>query len=321
MLLGGLLEQLKLSFFDIETGWGGEIDMKKVQVYQVDAFTSEAFGGNAAGVVPNADGLSEIEMQKIARELNQSETAFVLKTDREDADVKIRYFTPSSEIDFCGHATVGLSWVLATEYGWKDNASEIRLETNIGVVPVKWTQGDGKVESVVMTQVAPKLKEINVDASIISRLVGVAADDIDNRYPIKLAYTGNWHLLVPIKTKHAVDGALPLLDELAAFNREYQASTTHLFTFDSDTNATLYTRDFAPAVGIPEDPVTGSANGALAGYLALEKIIEAVNYKIDQGHSVGRPGSLEITVHYEEGNPIISVGGQAVTVFSGILSF
>jgi trans-2,3-dihydro-3-hydroxyanthranilate isomerase len=295
--------------------------MKKVQVYQVDAFTNEAFGGNAAGVVPNADGLSEIEMQKIARELNQSETAFILKTEREDADVKIRYFTPSSEIDFCGHATVGLSWILATEYDWKNKAKEIRLETNIGVVPVKWSLKDGKLESVIMTQVAPTVKEVDVDDSFISRLIGVAADDIDNRYPIKLAYTGNWHLLVPIKTKQAVDAALPLLEELGAFNRELQTSTTHLFTFDSGTDAKLYTRDFAPAVGIPEDPVTGSANGALAGYLALEKIVELETYKIDQGHSVGRPGSLEITVRDEEGNPIISVGGQAVTVFSGIFSF
>lgn len=295
--------------------------MKKVQVYQVDAFTNQAFGGNAAGVVPNADGLSEMEMQKIARELNQSETAFVLKTDREDADVKIRYFTPSSEIDFCGHATIGLSWILATEYGWKDSAKEIRLETNVGVVPVKWTLLEDNLESVIMTQVAPRVKAINVDVSFISRLIGVAYEDIDNRYPIKLAYTGNWHLLVPIKTKQAVDAALPLLDELGAFNREHQASTTHLFTFDSDTDAKLYTRDFAPAVGIAEDPVTGSANGALAGYLALEKIVEIEKYKIDQGHSVGRPGSLEITVQYNESSPIISVGGKAVPVLSGILSF
>jgi trans-2,3-dihydro-3-hydroxyanthranilate isomerase len=299
--------------------------MRKIQVFHVDAFTDQAFGGNAAGIVPDAEGLTDIEMQNIARELSLSETAFVMPTQNDAADVKVRYFTPSSEIDFCGHATIGLSWVMATEFNWVDKAEVIRLETNIGVVPVKWSLADEVLQSVVMTQVSPKVKSVDYALDEICRLVGVSEGDLDRNYPVKLAYTGNWHLLIPVKSRMAVDLATPIFEELAQFNKEHNVSTTHLFTFDSSTDAKIYTRDFAPAVGITEDPVTGSANGALAGYLVLEEILdskEAHHFKIHQGHAMGRPGTLDITITPDSnGKPIVSVGGKAVPTISGILTF
>lgn len=298
--------------------------MKKVQVYHVDAFTDKPFGGNVAGVVPNAEGLLEDEMQKIAKELNLSETAFVFPTENEGADVRIRYFTPSDEIDFCGHATIGLSWILATEYNWMQKAAAIRLETNIGVVPVKWTVEEGEIKSVTMTQVAPKVKPVEIETSHLSQLIGIEPDQFDDRYPIRLAFTGNWHLLIPIKSKEAINQAKPNMTELTKLNKELKASTTHLFTFESVEGAELYTRDFAPAVGIPEDPVTGSANGALAGYLVLEGIIDDQKnhqFRIAQGHTVGRPGFLEISINQHAEGPVISVGGAAVPTISGTLIF
>ncbi|WP_442597910.1 PhzF family phenazine biosynthesis protein [Neobacillus sp. D3-1R] len=296
--------------------------MKEVQVFHVDAFTDQPFGGNAAGVVPNADQLTEYEMQKIARELNLSETAFIIQTNNAQADVRVRYFTPTDEIDFCGHATIALSWILATEYGWLERSAEIRLETNIGIVPVKWSVVEGRLQSVVMTQVSPKVKEIDLDRNEICRLIGVTIDELDERFPIKLGYTGNWHLLVPIKTRKSVDAATPLIEELGRMNKELRLSTTHLFTFDGVDDAMLYTRDFAPAVGITEDPVTGSANGALAGYLVLEGIIDPKNtpyFKIAQGHSVGRPGSLDIEITYNDHELVICVGGTAVKMIAGTM--
>lgn len=298
--------------------------MKEIKVFHVDAFTEQPFGGNAAGVVPNAEGLTEAEMQKIAKELNLSETAFVLPTSNEKADVRVRYFTPASEIDFCGHATIALSWILSTEFGWLERSSEIRLETNIGIVPVKSTAADGHLLSVSMTQVTPKVKEIKLDAKEICRLIGVSIDDIDDRFPIKLGYTGNWHLLIPMKSRKAVDAASPVMKELERMNKEFQVSTTHLYTFDSVDDALIYTRDFAPAVGIAEDPVTGSANGALAGYLVLEGIIDpkrTSQFKIAQGHAVGRPGLLDIEIMHDENKPVICVGGRAVKTISGFITF
>ncbi|MDZ5473001.1 PhzF family phenazine biosynthesis protein [Bacillus sp. 31A1R] len=294
--------------------------MKTIKVYHVDAFTNQTFGGNAAGVVPDAKDLTNEEMQKIARELNLSETAFILPARNNDAHYRIKYYTPTSEIDFCGHATVALSWVLGTEFDWKQKTDELRLETNIGMVPVKWSINNGELESVIMTQVVPQVKEFDIRIDEITRLLGINEKDLDSQYPIKLAYTGNWHLLVPMKTRKAMDEALPLIEELGSMNREHFISTTHLFTFENVDDCELYTRDFAPAVGIAEDPVTGSANGALAGYLVKENIIkleENLQFKIAQGHSVGRPGTLHIFIDQTEQGPIVRVGGQAVITISG----
>ncbi|RXT03817.1 PhzF family phenazine biosynthesis protein [Ammoniphilus sp. CFH 90114] len=298
--------------------------MRKIKVYHVDAFTSEPFGGNAAGIVPDAKELSMEEMQKIARELNLSETAFILPTQDSKADFRIRYFTPTNEIDFCGHATVGLSWLLATEYEWGERADRVVLETYIGLVPVEWNKEEGRLKGVVMTQVPPKIREDFFDIHLIAEWVGVSVEDIDSRYPIKCAHTGNWHLLVPIKNQEAIDQASPKLSELEAMNREKNIVTTHLFTFDTkEEGYDLYTRDFAPAVGIAEDPVTGSANGALAGYLVLEGFLnrhQAHTLKIAQGHTVGRPGTLEVSISPGDKEPVIKVGGAAVVTIEGMLT-
>lgn len=204
--------------------------MKKVPYYLIDAFTDRAFGGNAAGVVPEGEGLKEQEMQKIARELNQSETAFLRPSEHEEADFRIRYFTPAEEINFCGHATVATAWLLATQYGWQDKAEQVVFETNIGVVPVRFDREGSKLHTVTMTQVAPKVREIPVTAAEIASLLGIEESDIDDRYPIRLGNTGNWHLLIPIRSWQAIDQAKPRLTELAEMNRQYQISTNHLFT-------------------------------------------------------------------------------------------
>lgn len=297
----------------------------KLAVYHVDAFTSEPFGGNPAGVIPQADGLKEQEMQKIARELNLSESAFLITATNPKADFKVRYFTPKAEIDFCGHATVGLSWLLANNYGWAERAEQVMLETNIGLVPVEWRKDNHSLQMVVMTQVSPQVKAVHVEYKDISRIIGVPEAELDKRYPIRLAYTGNWHLLIPIKSRTAIDAAKPLLDELAVLNQSQQAVTTHLFTFDTQMEGyDLYTRDFAPAIGIAEDPVTGAANGALAGYLVLENILpkqEIHELTIAQGHAIGRAGTLYVTITSTSSEPMIQVGGAAVPTISGTISF
>jgi trans-2,3-dihydro-3-hydroxyanthranilate isomerase len=247
--------------------------MKKIRVYHIDAFTNKPFEGNPAGVIPDANDLSVNQMQKIANELNLPESAFLLPSTNPNADFRVRYFTPKEEINFCGHATLGSAWLLAKEYGWAEKADQIVFETNVGLIPVQWEKSEDKINVVTMTQISPKVQEIKFDSSEIAHLLGITPDQLDDRFPIKLAYTGNWHLIVPVKTNVAIDSASPKLDQLALFNKEHSISTTHLFTFDAKPGLNLYTRDFAPAIGIPEDPVTGSANGALAGYLVLEGIL------------------------------------------------
>lgn len=295
--------------------------MKKVPYYLIDAFTESAFGGNAAGVVPDAETLTEQEMQKIARELNQSETAFLRPSEHAQADFRIRYFTPAEEIHFCGHATVATAWLLATQYGWSEKAEQVVFETNIGIIPVRFDREGINIRTVTMTQVAPKVREIPVTAAEIASLLGIKESDIDERYPIRLGNTGNWHLLVPVKSWEAIDQAKPRLTELAEMNRQFEISTNHLFTFDTEGDIhDLYTRDFCPAIGIPEDPVTGSANGALAGYLILEGILSAEethSLLVAQGNAIGRPGTLYVTIQPGDTSPIIQVGGAAHVTASG----
>ncbi len=297
--------------------------MREIRVYHVDAFTTQKFGGNTAGVVLDAEKLTEDEMQNIAKELNLPESVFLLPSNNEDVDYKVKFFTPAEEINFCGHATVGITWLLATEFGLAEKKDGIVLETNIGKVPVVWHKKDGNIIDVEMTQVTPKTKDITIDLEVLSQLIGVKAASIDLTYPIKLAYTGNWHLLVPMNDQMDIDNAMPDLAALGKHNKEHNISTTHLYTFKTSKECELYTRDFAPGIGIPEDPVTGAANGALAGFLYLEGVIpqnETTHLKIAQGDAIGRPGTLFVTVIPNESEPVIKVAGAATITIRGILN-
>ncbi|KGR86206.1 PhzF family phenazine biosynthesis protein [Lysinibacillus odysseyi] len=291
-----------------------------INVFYVDAFTSEVFGGNPAGVIPNAESLTDIEMKKIANEINLSETAFLMPPSKTNADFRIRYFTPTEEVDFCGHATLGTAWLMATMYNWVDKKEQIIFETNIGLIPVKWILEDNQLKTVSMTQVSPQVNDIEIDPQVVAELVGIRGTDIDDRYPIKIGNTGVSHLLVPVKTRRAIDEAEPKLNDLKKMNKDYNISTTHLFTFDTHGEFDIYTRDFCPNIGIDEDPVTGAANGALAGYLYLENILsikESHQLIVGQGHAINRPGMLYVTITPTNGMPIIEVAGTAVVSMTG----
>ncbi|QDZ99181.1 PhzF family phenazine biosynthesis protein [Lysinibacillus fusiformis] len=295
---------------------------KKIEFFYVDAFTTETFGGNPAGVIPNAENLTDEDMQKMANELNLSETAFLLPTSNADANYKIRYFTPTKEVDFCGHATLGTAWLMATKYNWIDKDDKIVFESNIGLIPVKWLMENNQLTRVSMTQVRPHVKSIDISPAVVANLVGIHETEIDDRYPIKIANTGVPHLMVPVKTRQAIDQAEPNLNELKKMNNDFNISTTHLFTFDTNGQFDIYTRDFCPNIGIDEDPVTGAANGALGGYLYLENILaqqERHQLMIGQGHTINRPGILYVTITPDAETAVIEVAGAAVVSIEGII--
>lgn len=297
--------------------------LKDLTIYTVDAFTKELFGGNVAGVVPNASNLTDDMMQKIAQEINASETAFLIPLDDKKIHFRIRYFSPTSEVDFCGHATLAASWILATEYGWHLKTNPLILKTNIGIVPIMWKLNSKDLESIMMKQVEPKVKEVTIHQEELGQLLGLKQSDFDLRYPFRLAYTGNWHLIVPINTKQAIDTAQPDFKLLKELNQKLGVITTHLFTLESqDAKYFTYTRDFAPAVGIDEDPVTGSANGALTGYFIHEGILSKEEHHLlyAQGNALNRPGELVIHTTLVDDQVAIEVGGLAVTAIKGILT-
>jgi PhzF family phenazine biosynthesis protein len=309
--------------------------MRKIRIYQVDAFTTEKFRGNPAGVVPDADGLSDEDMRRIARELNNSETAFLLPPTSSDHDVWIRFFTPTTEVPSCGHATIAAHYIRALENDL-DTCTVIQ-KTGAGVLPVDVVKEDGGYK-IVITQRPVEFGEPFDTATSreIMSAIGVDAADLDERFPIQVVSTGHSKVLVALRSATVLDSLRPDLSRLIDISRRIECDGYYAFTVfaqgKGDRSAGPVTpergagilargRMFAPAIGIPEDPVTGNANGPLGAYLVRHGLAETsdgwFSFRASQGDAMGRPGVVEVTVAHEGGMPYeVLVGGPAVTVFT-----
>jgi PhzF family phenazine biosynthesis protein len=294
--------------------------MKTYRVYQIDAFTKEKFKGNPAGVVANADGLSDSRMQTIARELNNAETAFILSATASDHEVWIRFFTPTTEVPSCGHATISAHYVRAVEN--KLSSCTVQQRIGIGILPVDIVKEDYDYR-IIMTQgaveISPQITG-NTRSDILNAL-SLSDGDLDDQCPIQIASTGHSKVMVGIKSKEMLNSLIPDLTRLTDISKTIGCNGYFVFTFDSDDNDILtHGRMFAPAIGIPEDPVTGNANGPLGAYFVHHKILKAsdnpVTFKGKQGEAVGRPGIVTVTVEVKDGEPFkVQVGGYATVAF------
>lgn len=278
----------------------------------VDAFTDEPLRGNAAGVIPDAAGLTAEQMQAVARELGASETAFLLPADDPDADRRVRYFTPETEVDLCGHATVGSHALLYAD-GVLEPGTHT-LATNVGVLEIEVESG-GRVW---MTQDAPEIREVEVDYDRLGSALGIdpeAMRDVGADLPVAYASTGLPFLVVPVNFLEHVGRARPDMAEVEALSDEFDVAGVYVFTFDTlEADSTLHARMFAPAAGVPEDPVTGTASGAAGAYLDRFGAIEVDEMRFEQGHFLDRGG----VVHVEVGEAV-RVGGDAVVSLEGRL--
>jgi trans-2,3-dihydro-3-hydroxyanthranilate isomerase len=286
------------------------MDTRRVLV--VDAFTDEPLAGNAAGVVPDAAGLSAGQMQAVARELSVSETAFVEPSG--SADRRLRYFTPEREVDLCGHATVGAHAALRAE-GTLD-AGEHTIETEVGVLDVEVTD-DG---TVWMHQNAPTVREVGLAYDRVADALGVDPEplaELTDELPLAVASTGLPFLVVPATYLEVVGGADPDDEAVAELCREVDAEGLYLFTFDALAgDSTLHGRAFVPLAGIPEDPVTGTASGAVGGYLRRHGAFDGMpeELRLEQGHYVDRPGLVRVRAREE-----VRVGGAAAVALEGTI--
>ncbi|MFW5917819.1 MAG: PhzF family phenazine biosynthesis protein [Halorubrum sp.] len=282
----------------------------------VDAFTDEPLAGNAAGVVPNADGLSGDLMGKIAAELGASETAFLFDAG-DGADERVRYFTPSTEVDLCGHATIA-SYAALHDEGAID-AGERTLRTNVGDLSIA-VDDDG---AVWMRQHPPTVESVDEEALGADRLgdaLGIdpaALRDIGADLPVAVASTGLPWLVVPVNFLQRLGEAAPDAAALEAISAERDVAGVYAFTFDAlEAESTLHGRAFAPAVGVPEDPVTGTASGAVGAYLRSVAAFDGEfpdELLFEQGHFLDRPGYVRVRV---EGDSV-RVGGEAVVSTEG----
>lgn len=283
-----------------------------IDVCIVDAFTDRPLAGNAAGVVTDAEGLSEEAMAAIAAELNASETAFV--SDSETADRRVRYFTPTTEVDFCGHATVA-SHVRLLETGSIDPGTHT-METNVGVSEVDVSE-DGFVW---LSGEPATVESVDLDYERVAGALGAdpaTLADIGADLPLAVASTGLPFLIVPLNFLEAVSGLAPDLGAIAELSAELDATGVYAFTFDTlEADSTLHGRMFAPAIGVDEDPVTGTASGAVGAYLREFGAFDGElpeEMLFEQGHFVDRPGEVLVRARTDP----VSIGGRAVTALEG----
>lgn len=298
--------------------------MKQRITYQIDSFTKERFKGNPAGVVLNADGLSDKQMQLIARELNNPETAFLFSSNDSNYNGSIRYFTPAKEVPTCGHATIAAMYAKALE----DNLDSciLNYKTPIGILPFEIIKEKGDFQ-IVMTQGKFELSP-TLDSEIIQKLIialGLEKPDLDDKCPIQIASTGHSKVMIGIKNREKLNSLIPNLDALTKLSENINCNGYFVFTFDSDEKEILtYGRMFAPAIGINEDPVTGNANGPLGGYLVQNKIVDYQNdffeFNGKQGEKINRPGIVSVKVKIENDMPsLIQIKGDAVVIYKTLL--
>jgi PhzF family phenazine biosynthesis protein len=294
--------------------------MKTYHVYQVDAFTTEKFRGNPAGVVANADGLSVAQMQMIARELNNSETAFILSPAGPDHEVWIRFFTPLTEVPICGHATVSAHYIRAVEN--RLPSCTVLHKIGIGILPVEIIELSGDYK-IIMTQGKIEFSNPFTGAAakdIVSAL-SLSETDRDKRCPIQIVSTGHSKVMIGIKEKKRLDELRPDLLRLAGISKKIGCNGFFVFTFDSDSPDILTCgRMFAPAIGIAEDPVTGNANGPLGAYIVKHKLIDvpahSLTFNSKQGEAIGRTGVVEVHIDIQDSLPVkVRIGGRAVIAF------
>ncbi|WP_436926540.1 PhzF family phenazine biosynthesis protein [Halosimplex amylolyticum] len=288
-------------------------DSRRVQI--VDAFTDEPMAGNPAGVVPEAADLADDQLAAIASELGASETAFVLPAD--DADRRLRYFTPEREVDLCGHATVA---AFASLY---DRAvverGDYTVETNVGTLDVT-IEPDG---TVWLTQSPPEIREVDVSLDEAADALGLdvaALSEVGEDLPLARASTGFPFLVVPVGYFEQLSAIDPEMAAIEALCEETDTEGLYAFTFDTlEGEATLHGRAFVPLAGISEDPVTGTASGAVGSYLRYQGALdEADPLVFEQGHFLDRPGRVLVdTREGEEGETAPRVGGRAVTTLDG----
>lgn len=297
---------------------------RKYNLYQIDSFTKEKFTGNPAGVITNADGLADDEMQKIARELNNSETAFMFSSNSDKYDVHVRFFTPTNEVPICGHATIAAHYARAVENGL--STSRVYHKTGAGILPVDIIK-ENQDYKIVMTQGKIEFGNIidGINKEKLLEALNIKNSDLLENYEVQIVSTGHSKVMVGIKSIETLNTLRPDYSALSKLSSIIKCNGYYVFTVDSqNSDILIHGRMFAPAIGINEDPVTGNANGPLGAYLAHHNLVKHNNslfkFKALQGETIKRKGIIEVEVNIENNEPVeVKVSGNAVIAFKSEL--
>lgn len=287
-----------------------------------DVFTTEPFAGNPLAVVPDASGLSNAQMQRVANEFNLSETSFVLpsETAEKNADVRARYFTPAQELPMAGHPSVGTVFALekAAVFAGRDR---VTLTLNVGPVEMTLERDGETLKRVWMNQGVPELLE-TFDEAQVAQALGLAVSDLEPDMPVQLGSAGNPFLLVPVVSLDALARVQVSLSELSRVLRgDHDHRGVFIFTRNA-LAADVRARMFGVTNRLYEDPATGSAHGPLGAYLAAHTDIlqgHHAEFVSHQGVEMGRKSELFVRLERLAAGVQVSVGGAAVKVGAGEL--
>jgi trans-2,3-dihydro-3-hydroxyanthranilate isomerase len=284
----------------------------------VDVFAEAKYAGNQLAVVRPAGGLEAGDMQRIAREINFSETAFVLSDRPRRGGFDVRIFTPARELPFAGHPTLGTAFVIQQDLIRKP-VPEVILNLKVGPIPVAFSYRGRRPDVLWMKQIRPQFG-FTLEPSRVAPILGLRADDLDSRFPIEEVSTGIPFIIVPVRTLQAVKKSALRTDKLAGLPPEGKAFllfSPQVYRPGNDLNA----RVFAYGYGVGEDPATGSANGCLAGYLVRHRYFGGprIDIRVEQGYEIGRPSLLLLRAAGKRSAIEVLVGGRVIPVARGRL--
>ncbi len=288
--------------------------MPTYRFQQVDVFTSRGLRGNPVAVVLDADDVTDATMQQVAAWTNLSETTFVLRPTQAEADYRLRIFTPRSELPFAGHPTVGSAHAVLSTGMVPAGATRLHQECKAGVLPLT-IDGTGPTRRIAVRVPTPRIAE--PDESLIDPLteaLGVAVSDTS--MPRVIDVGAVW-LVALVADEATLRGLHPDLSVIDHLSRELGLSGVTVVAVSSSRETPVVVRSFAPAAGVPEDPVCGSGNAAVGAFLADTGLLGRIGprYVASQGREVGRDGA--VSVHVGDEGAVVEIGGSAVTVIEG----
>lgn len=304
--------------------------MPRLEYLQLDVFTNRRFEGNQLAVFLDARELDATLMQTLAREMNFSESTFILPAERPDTDVRMRIFTPGIELPMAGHPTIGSTFALAHIGVITNRKDHFVFGLGVGPTRVELTFSGEALTFARMDQSLPENRPAKVSADDVARAIGVDPAAITrSKLPVEEVSCGVPYILVPVDTRAAVDAAHPDMTLLARLESAFDIKHVGVYVFTlerTEPGVTAYSRMFAAGVGIVEDPATGSACGPLGCYLVRHGVAqgEAATQMVSwQGVAMGRPSRIHIAIAADASHNIsrVQVGGQAVLVAEGTLTF
>jgi len=290
----------------------------KRRFFIVDVFAERKYEGNQLAVIMDSEGLTSEEMLTITREMNYSESTFILSHD--DSGAEVRIFTPGEEVPFAGHPTLGTAYIIQQEIIRKP-IEKVTLDLKVGMIPVTFSYDGDTPDEMWMKQVQPVFGQV-IERTEIVPVLGISTDLFDTRFPVQEVSTGLPFIIVPLISLDAVKRCNVNTRALLDFVKPLEAKNILVFCAEtySDQND-LNVRVFTDYLGIPEDPATGSANGCLAGYLVKHRYFgePAFSARVEQGYEINRPSLLLIRALERDGIIDINVGGKVQLVAKGEL--